>query len=127
MAVRGRIRPLDVNSRSFSSFVAALEYSLTLALDLEVQLENGTVVKLDSSMLSESESYLASPDIEVTRTNRLEALRHISDLLASRVADSLELIDRPMPDEPGSALPTAAPAPSTSPAPIAATKAGAGG
>lgn len=98
LEISGRIRPLDISSRSFSSFVAALEYSLTLALDLEVRLANGDVVKLDPTMLSETESYLASPDIEVTRTNRLEALRRISDLIAARVADSIELIDRPMPD-----------------------------
>ena len=97
LEISGRIRPLDIQSRSFSSFVAALEYSLTLALDLDVRLANGDVVKLDPTMLSETESYLASPDIEVTRTNRLEALRRISDLLASRVADSIELIDQPIP------------------------------
>ncbi|MEZ4279500.1 MAG: LPS assembly lipoprotein LptE [Myxococcota bacterium] len=97
LRVRGRIRPLETTSRSFSSFVAALEYSLTLVLDLEVQLAGGDVIKLDSKMLSETESYLASPDIEVTRSNRLEALRHLSDQLASRVADTIELIDRPVP------------------------------
>ena len=103
LRVRGRIRPLETTSRSFSSFVAALEYSLTLVLDLEIQLAGGDVIKLDSTMLSETESYLASPDIEVTRSNRLEALRHISDQLASRVADTIELIDRPVPAEPAGA------------------------
>ena len=97
LRVRGRIRPLETTSRSFSSFVAALEYSLTLELDLEVELAGGDVIKLESRMLSETESYLASPDIEVTRSNRLEALRHLSDQLASRVADTIELIDRPVP------------------------------
>jgi len=96
LKISGRIRPLEISAQSFSSFVAALEYSLTLALDLEVRLPNGDVVKLDPTMLSETEAYLASPDIEVTRTNRLEALRRISDLLAARVADSIELIDRPI-------------------------------
>lgn len=95
LQLSGRIRPLDITSRSFSSFVAALEYSLTLALDLEVRLANGDVVKLDPAMLSETDSYLASPDIEVTRTNRLEALRRMSDLLATRVADAIELLDQP--------------------------------
>jgi outer membrane lipopolysaccharide assembly protein LptE/RlpB len=98
LRVRGRIRPLDITSNSFSSFVAALEYSLTLALDLEVVLENGDVVRLDPAMLSEKDSYLASPDIEVTRSNRLEALRRMSDQLAARVADAIELIERPIPD-----------------------------
>jgi outer membrane lipopolysaccharide assembly protein LptE/RlpB len=101
LQIRGRIRPLDIASRSFSSFVAALEYSLTLELDLEVRLANGDVIQLDPTMLSETESYLASPDIEVTRTNRLEALRRMSDQLASRVADSIELIDRPIPEVDG--------------------------
>lgn len=96
LQLRGRIRPLDINSRSFSSFVAALEYSLTLGLDLEVRLSNGDVVKLDPAMLSETDSYLASPDIEVTRTNRLEALRRMSDVLATRVADAIELLDQPL-------------------------------
>jgi len=98
LEVRGRIRPLETVSRSFSSFVAALEYSLTLALDLEVHLASGDVIKLDPTMLSETESYLASPDVEVTRTNRLEALRRLSDQIASRVADTIELIERPIPD-----------------------------
>lgn len=102
LQVRGRILPLETTSRSFSSFVAALEYSLTLVLDLEVQVAGGDVIELDSTMLSETESYLASPDIEVTRTNRLEALRHLSDQLASRVADTIELIDAPVPAKPAS-------------------------
>ena len=96
LELRGRIRPLETTSRSFSSFVAALEYSLTLELDLDVLLASGDVIKLDPTILSETESYLASPDIEVTRTNRLEALRRLSDQIASRVADTIELIERPI-------------------------------
>ena len=99
LTIRGRIRPLDVTSKSFSRFVAALEYGLTLKLDLEVVRARGDVVRLDPRMLTESDVYLASADIEVTRSNRLEVLRRLSDLLASRVADSLELIEDPIPDE----------------------------
>ncbi|MBY0401179.1 hypothetical protein K2X89_12850 [Myxococcota bacterium] len=126
MQLRGRIRPLDITSRSFSSFVAALEYSLTLALDLEVRLANGDVVELDSAMLSETDSYLASPDIEVTRTNRLEALRRMSDLLATRVADAIELLDQPLegapapkkkPRRPSKTAPTGNPGPAADAAP----------
>jgi hypothetical protein len=98
MVIRGRIRPLEVVSKSFSRFVAALEYSLTLQLDLEVVRAEGDIVRLDPSMLVETDVYFASPDVEVTRTNRLEVLRRISDLLASRVADSLELLKSPIPD-----------------------------
>ena len=85
-------------SKSFSRFVAALEYSLTLRLDLEVVRAKGDIVRLDPSMLSETDVYLASADIEITRTNRLEVLRRLSDLLAARVADSLELIESPISD-----------------------------
>ncbi len=98
LVVRGRVRPLDIQSKTFSSFVAALEYSVTVALDLEVVLSRGGIVRLDSTALSESEVYLASADIEVTRTNRLEALRRLSDVLAARVADSIELLERPIED-----------------------------
>lgn len=96
LIVRGRIRPLVVQSQSFSSFVAALEFSLTLQLDLEIVRASGDVIRLDPTMLSETDIYLASADIEVTRTHRLEVLRRLSDVLASRVADSVELMERPM-------------------------------
>lgn len=98
MVIRGRIRPLEVVSKSFSRFVAALEYNLTLQLDLEVVRAQGDIVRLDPSMLVETDVYFASPDVEVTRTNRLEVLRRLSDLLASRVADSLEMIRSPIPE-----------------------------
>ena len=97
LVLRGRIRQLDTRSVAFSRFVAALEYGVTLNLDLELLLAGGDVVRLDPRMLSESDSYLASADIEVTRSNRLEVLRRLSDLLASRVADSIELIESPIP------------------------------
>jgi hypothetical protein len=96
VVVRGRIGRLDTTSKSFSRFVAAVEYGLTIRLDLEVVLLSGDIVRLDSATLTESDVYLASPDIEVTRTNRLEVLRRLSDVLASRVADSIELLERPI-------------------------------
>jgi len=96
VVLRGRIGQLGTLSKSFSRFVAAVEYGLTLRLDLEAVLSSGDIVRLDSGMLSESDVYLASPDIEVTRTNRLEVLRRLSDVLASRVSDSVELLARPI-------------------------------
>ena len=98
LVVRGRIRPLVTRSNSFSSFVAALEYRVRLTLDLEVVRASGDIVRLDSRALSETDIYLASPDIEVTRSNRLEALRHLSDVLATRIADTLEWIEISEPD-----------------------------
>jgi Lipopolysaccharide-assembly len=95
LVLRGRVLPLLVQSRSFSSFVAALEYSVTLALDLHVVRASGEVIRLDPTLLRETEIYLASADIETTRTHKQEALRRLSDLLASRIADSIELMQRP--------------------------------
>ncbi|MBW1882214.1 MAG: hypothetical protein JRJ58_01705 [Deltaproteobacteria bacterium] len=96
LVLRGRVRPLQIQSKSFSSFVAALEYAVTLELELEVVRASGDIVRLDSGMLSETDIYLASADIEVTRTHKLEALRRLSDILASRVADTIELMERPI-------------------------------
>jgi hypothetical protein len=96
LVLRGRVRPLFIQARSFSSFVAALEYSVTVGLDLEVVRASGDIVKFDAAMLTETDIYLASADIETTRTHKLEALRRISDLLAGRIADSIELLERPV-------------------------------
>lgn len=93
--LRGRVLPIDLRSNSFSSFVVALEYQVTLALELELLRREGDVIRLPARALSESDVYLASPDIEVTRTNRLEALRHLSDVLATRVVDRVEWISAP--------------------------------
>ena len=87
--------PIDLRSNSFSSFVVALEYQVTLALELELLRREGDVIRLPARALSESDVYLASPDIEVSRTNRLEALRHLSDVLATRVVDRVEWISAP--------------------------------
>lgn len=95
LVLRGRVRPLQIQARSFSSFVAALEYSVTLILDAEVVRPTGDVVRLDTAMLTETDIYLASADVESTRTHKLEALRRLSDLLAGRIADSIELMQRP--------------------------------
>ncbi|MGB0621068.1 MAG: LPS assembly lipoprotein LptE [Myxococcota bacterium] len=93
--LRGRVLPLGVRSNSFSSFVVALEYQVTLSLELEVLRREGDVIRLPARSLSESDVYLASQDIEVTRTNRLEALRHLSDVIATRVADRVEWMAEP--------------------------------
>lgn len=96
LILHGRIRSLSSTSRSFSSFVAALEYSVTIALDVEVVRATGDVVRLDSLPLTETETYLASADIETTRSQRLEALRKLSEILASRVADTIEVMEHPL-------------------------------
>ena len=44
---------------------------------------------IDGAALSETEIYVASADVEATRKNRQEAIRHLSRVIAGRVADSL--------------------------------------
>jgi hypothetical protein len=60
-----------------------MELALTLAR------RDGTPVAIDANALAESERYLASSDLEVTRTNRQEALRRLAGILAGRVHDAL--------------------------------------
>ena len=64
-------------------------------IELELLRKEGDVIRLPARALSESDVYLASQDIEVTRTNRLEALRHLSDVLATRVVDHVEFLSAP--------------------------------
>ena len=94
--LRGKILPVRMVGNSFSSFVVALEYKVTLSLVLELVRASGDIIRLSPRALSESDIYLASLDIEVSRTNRREAMRHLSDLLAVRVADSVEWIATPL-------------------------------
>ena len=94
--LRGKILPVRMVGNSFSSFVVALEYKVTLSLVLELVRASGDIIRLSPRALAESDVYLASPDIEVSRTNKREAVRHLSDLLAVRVADSVEWIATPV-------------------------------
>lgn len=87
--VTGRVLPVEVTATSFSSVVLALEYELTLSLDLRARDPDGAEVPPGSRVLRESERYLASSDVEAQRKNRREALRRVSQLLATRFLDAL--------------------------------------
>ena len=89
LVLSGRVLPIRVTSRSFSSIVQSLEYEVTLSLDLRVARSDGTEVEVDSRALRETERYLASADVEAMRKNRQEALRRAAKLLAGRVYDAL--------------------------------------
>ncbi len=89
LVLTARIQPLRTRSRSFSSVKLALEYEVTVQLDLEVRRVDGSAVSLDPGMLQTSEFYLASADVEVLRKNRQEALRRMADILAMRIHDAL--------------------------------------
>ena len=89
LVISGSVKSVEVKSRSFSSILFALEYEVRMQLALSLKRKDGTEVAIDPNALVESERYLASSDIEVTRTNRQEALRRLAGVLAGRVHDAL--------------------------------------
>lgn len=89
IVVEGAVDEMLILPRSFSSIQFALEFSLTLRLDLDVERRDGTEVPFDRRALSFTELYFASADVEVTRKNKLEALRRVSQVIASRFHDAL--------------------------------------
>lgn len=89
VVVGGRVQPVRTRGQSLSSVSLALEYTVTLALDVELREPGGEARSLPAAALSESEIYLASANAEATRKNRQEALRRLSEVLAGRVADAL--------------------------------------
>jgi hypothetical protein len=89
LVISGRIRPIYTVARSFSSVLLALEYTVTVSLDLKALRRDGRSVAIDSAALAQSDIYLASADIEAVRKNRQEALHHVSQILAERVHDAL--------------------------------------
>ncbi len=88
LVISGQVQPVRTVSRSFSSSVMALEYETTVELNLKVT-RKGVETPVTLRDLQESEIYLASADIGVTRKNRDEALRRIAVQLASRTHDIL--------------------------------------
>ena len=89
LVIGGAVKRVEVRRRSFSSILFALEYEVRVELGIEVARRDGTPVAIDPNALAESERYLASSDVEVTRTNRQEALRRLAGVLAGRVHDAL--------------------------------------
>ncbi len=89
VVLSGRVLPIQTVGRSVSSVVLILEFEVTLRLDLKVRTRGGSQVLLDPMSLQETERYLASANVEVTRKNREEALRLLASTIASRVYDNL--------------------------------------
>ena len=89
LVLSGRVLPIERSAESFSSVGLALEYEVTLALDLQAVRSDGRSVPLEARALRETERYLASADAEALRKNRREALRRASQVLAGRVVDAL--------------------------------------
>ncbi len=89
LVIGGEVDRLQTDSSSFSSIQFAVEYQITMYLALDIRRRDGSEVAIDPNALKESEIYLASSDIEVTRKNRQEALRRVASLLAGRIHDAL--------------------------------------
>jgi hypothetical protein len=89
LRLAGVVLPVATRTQSLSSVNLALEFELVLRLELEVIRSDGESVAVDRRSLAESEFFLASADVEVTRKNRSEALRRVAGVLASRVHDLL--------------------------------------
>jgi hypothetical protein len=89
LVIGGSVTSVEVRPESFSSILFALEYQVRMRLGLTVKRRDGSEVPIDPNALVESERYLASSDLEVTRTNRQEALRRLAGVLAGRVHDAL--------------------------------------
>lgn len=94
LVIRGRVQPLRTSRRSFSSVRLVLEYEVTLELALEVTRRDGSTLALPGQLLSRTEIYQASADVEVTRKNRREALRRAAEVLADRLHDALYEVAR---------------------------------
>ena len=89
LVISGTVEDVRVSARSFSSIEFALEYSVTVQLKLEIKRPDGTELDVGDRVLSDSELYFASADVEVGRKNREEAMRRIGVVLAGRLHDSL--------------------------------------
>ena len=89
LIVKGRIDRLRTRSTSFSSIEFVLEFRIDMRLDLQVERRDGSTIPIGRRVLSEMEIYQASPDVEVTRTNREEAIRRLAGILAARFHDAL--------------------------------------
>ena len=91
LVVRGEVEEVASSGRSFSSVDIALEFELTLEVDLQFELSDGSTASVGGRSQRESERYLASADLEATRKNRREALHRSASIVAGRVYDSLYL------------------------------------
>jgi hypothetical protein len=89
LIVKGSVGQVRTRATSFSSIQFVLEFRVRMRLELEVVRRDGSEVPIGRRVLVATELYQASADVEVTRTNRKEALRRLAGILASRFHDAL--------------------------------------
>ena len=82
--VSGRVRSVDSFGRTFTPGIIAIEYTVTIQLDVILRGPEQELLKVDSFAQQASEIYLASADLQISQKNREEALRRVSMILADR-------------------------------------------
>lgn len=89
LVLDGAVLPLAVEQTSVSSVLLALEYRVSMSVQLRALGRDGTPLLSEPILVSESDRYLANPDVEILRKSRAELLRRLSSLLAERCFDAL--------------------------------------
>jgi hypothetical protein len=89
LVLAGRIDAVSVAPRSFSSVALAVEDMVELRVAVEVRRSSDGGVVWKREELRLSELFLSSPDPNVQLSNREQALRRLSALLAERIHDEL--------------------------------------
>ncbi len=90
LVLSGKVLPIRTRGLAGSSVGRALEYKVTLELELTATQKDGGEIAFDPRSLRATERYLASADVEATRKNRLEALRLAASNIAGRVYDAID-------------------------------------
>ena len=67
LVLSGSVERVSIEGRSFDSVILALEYQLTLDIDLQATTRDGTRRAIDAKSMVETERNLASADVEATR------------------------------------------------------------
>lgn len=89
LVLSGRIEGLSVTPASFSSVALAVEDTVELRVAVEVRRSGDGELVWKRDDLRLSELFLGSPDPNVEVSNREQALRRLSALLAERIHDEL--------------------------------------
>ncbi len=90
--VSGRVRSVDTFGRTFTPGILAIEYTVTIQLDVILTGPGQERFSVDSFAQRASEIYLASADLQISQKNREEALRRVSMLLADRLLAQIQRI-----------------------------------
>ena len=90
--VSGRVRSVDTFGRTFTPGIIAIEYTVTIQLDVILRGPSQELLKVDRFAQQASEIYLASADLQISQKNREEALRRVSMILADRLLAEIQRV-----------------------------------